>query len=76
MLYLTLVRSRLEYASIAWNTLISTDASKLECIQKKYLALCYNCFFSQVHYSYMNALDHLIFIPYALRGALRCTFSC
>jgi hypothetical protein len=35
----TLVRSRLEFASAAWNTLTSTDASKLEFIQRKLLAL-------------------------------------
>jgi hypothetical protein len=48
-------------SSIAWNSITSTDASKLECIQRNFLALCQNCFFPQIHYSYVNALEHLNF---------------
>jgi hypothetical protein len=45
-------------SSIAWNSITSTDASKLECIQQKFVALCQNCFFPQIHYNYVNALEH------------------
>jgi hypothetical protein len=44
LLYFTLLRSGLEYATVAWTT--STNANKLERIQRKFLALYYNRFFA------------------------------
>jgi hypothetical protein len=38
--FFTVVRSKLEYASVSWNTLTVTDASKFEHIQRTFLALC------------------------------------
>jgi hypothetical protein len=61
MSYLTLLRSELEYASVAWNSLTSTDASKLERVQRKFLSSCYKLFCFHIHYSYMNALEHTTF---------------
>jgi hypothetical protein len=61
MLYFTLVRSTLEYASVVWNPITTTDANKLERIQQKFAALCYNRFLPHVHYSYANALEFLKF---------------
>jgi hypothetical protein len=49
MLYSTLLRSRRECASVAWNTLTATDVNKLERIQRKFLSLCHNRFFSHMH---------------------------
>jgi hypothetical protein len=61
MLYYTLVRPKLEYASVAWNSITSTDASKLEHIQRKFVSLCHCRFFSHLPYSYTNVLNYLIF---------------
>jgi hypothetical protein len=52
ILFLTLVRSKLEYAFVVWNYITFTDANKLERIQQKFTALCFNRFFLYVHYSY------------------------
>jgi hypothetical protein len=40
----TLVRSKIEYASVVWNSITITDSSKLERIQRKFAALCYKRF--------------------------------
>jgi hypothetical protein len=34
----------LEHASVVWNSITSTDASKLERIQQKFASLCFYCF--------------------------------
>jgi hypothetical protein len=48
MLYCTLVRPKLEYASVAWNSIASTDASQLERIQRKFVSLCHRRFFQSL----------------------------
>jgi hypothetical protein len=61
MLYYTSVRPKLEYASVAWNPITSTDASKLQRIQRKFVSLCRRRFFSHLPYSYTNVLNYLKF---------------
>jgi hypothetical protein len=41
MLCYTVVRPKLEYVSVAWNSITSTDASELERIQRKFAFLCH-----------------------------------
>jgi len=44
--YFTLIRNKLGYASVVRNSITSTDAKKLESIQRKFVALCQYRFFT------------------------------
>jgi hypothetical protein len=59
MLHFTLVRSKLEYTSVAWNSVTVTDSNKLERVQKTFAALCQKRFFQDVEYHYNNVLGKL-----------------
>jgi hypothetical protein len=59
MLYFALFRYKLEYASLAWNSVTITDSNKLERVQRKSGALYHKRFFQDVEYHYNNILEKL-----------------
>jgi hypothetical protein len=59
MLYFTLFKSKLEYASIVWNSITSTDANGLKRTQQKFASLYFNHVFLYIHYGYAYALEEL-----------------
>jgi hypothetical protein len=60
-LYTTVVRSKLQHASVVWNSITSTDANKLERIKQRFSALCFNRLFAEAHCCYSLALEELNF---------------
>jgi hypothetical protein len=59
ILFFALVRSKLEYASVAWNSATATDSNKLERMQKKVATLCHKRFFCDIEYHYDITLEKL-----------------
>ena len=59
-LYRTPFGPQLQYASIPWNFVTSSDACKLERVQLKFLYLChYAPFFRHLNYSYGKVFNYL-----------------
>jgi hypothetical protein len=56
MLHCTLVRHKLQYASVVWNSITATDG-----IQRLFLSVCHRRFFHNFEYDYVNALNYLKF---------------
>jgi hypothetical protein len=54
-----LVRSRLEYAPVIWNSVTSTDAKKLERIEQKFASVRVYRFPPRAPYDYTSALKNL-----------------
>jgi hypothetical protein len=59
MLYFASVRSKLEYASVAWNSVTIIYSNKLERIQRQFDALFHKRFFQDMQYHYGNLLEKL-----------------
>jgi hypothetical protein len=59
MVYFALIRSELEYASVAWNFVTITGPSKLESTQRKFAALYHYRFFQAMEYHYDHLLERL-----------------
>jgi hypothetical protein len=62
VLYCTLVRPKLEYASVSWNPITSTNACELEHIHQKFLSFYHRCFFSHIqllHYPWLLEISYL-----------------
>jgi hypothetical protein len=57
VLYFAFVRCKLEYASVAWNSVKITDCNKLERVQRWLPALCHNRFLQDVEHHYDNLLE-------------------
>jgi hypothetical protein len=67
-LYMTLVRSKIECASVVWNSITSTDANKLEHIQQRFAALCFKRLPNhEVPYCYSFVLEELQLITLCVR---------
>jgi hypothetical protein len=58
-LYTALVRPRLEYATVVWNSITSMVFKKLECIQQKFASVCFYHFFPNLPYNYVLASNKL-----------------
>jgi hypothetical protein len=77
----------LEYASVVWNSITSTDANKLEGIQQKFTSVCFYSFFPCFAYNYTVSLEKIglhslrkkryyldaIFFVQVYRGLKSCT---
>jgi hypothetical protein len=59
ILFFALVRSKLEYASVARNSVTVTDSNKLERVQSKFAAVCHRRYFHDMEYHYVITLEKL-----------------
>jgi hypothetical protein len=70
-----LVRSKLEYASEVQNLLTSTNANKLECIQQKFVSVCFYRFSFIFLLSYVGDFSTLGVSPSNDYCPARCVYA-
>jgi hypothetical protein len=87
VLYFTLVRSKLEYASVVRNSITSTDATKLDHMQQKFASDSFCRLYHHIPYSHTFGLEKLslpssrkrrhhlvaLFFVHFYRGLKSCT---
>jgi len=71
MLYYALVRPKSVYTSPVWNNIMTTDANKLQNIQRKFAAPCFSRFFILVPYTSIHGLQFLKLYTSQLEGTSR-----
>jgi hypothetical protein len=59
MLWFAGIRSKLEYASVAWNTVTIAYSSTLESIKRQIAALSLSRFYRAIQYHYDDLLEKL-----------------
>jgi hypothetical protein len=79
MLYFTLVISKLEYASVVWNSITSTNASKFERMRQKFTSVCFCRLIPHVVFERLSY--DLIFFKYlqfliTMHNVTRCSMEC
>jgi hypothetical protein len=65
-----LVRSKFEWVSVAWSSATITNSNKLQSIQRKFAALCYNRFFQNTEYHHVNLMEILNLLIFRNRRRL------
>jgi hypothetical protein len=61
--YNSLFRAKFQYASVAWNSVILTDSSKLERIQREFAALCCSRFLIGTCDNTYNDVSVKLYLP-------------
>jgi hypothetical protein len=59
MLYIDIVRYKLEYASVVWNSITNTDSTNSSAYKKHLQPFVVIDFFQDVYYHHINILDKL-----------------
>jgi hypothetical protein len=64
VLYIALIRSKLEYASVVWNNLTLADSNKVKILRRKFANLCNQFMQPNSFCNYESVLNYLRFEPF------------